>query len=213
MYIPDSFNDNDPDALRERITAQPLGTLILNNADGMEANHIPFVLAGEQQDERLIAHIPRANPLSRLTGSHDALVIFHGPQGYISPSWYATKAEHGRVVPTWNYAVTHVYGQLRVVDDTRWVLDQIRQLTDQQEQHREAPWSVDDAPSDYTDKLARHLVGIEISIRRMEGKNKASQNQSDINQASVLKGLESEPASASLLRGMAATLNKHGQND
>ena len=208
MYIPDSFIDNDPDALRERITAQPLGTLILNSGPGLEANHIPFVLTGERQAERLIAHIPRANPLSQLTGSHDALVIFHGPQGYISPSWYATKAEHGRVVPTWNYSVTHVYGQLQVVDDPQWVLNQITQLTDQQEQRRDPAWSVDEAPEDYIDTLARHLVGIEIQVRHMEGKNKASQNQPESNQASVLTGLEKEPASAALRRVMAAALKK-----
>ena len=206
MYCPDIFRDNDPDSLRARIKGHPLGTLVIQHGDGLEANHIPFVLASDEQGERLHAHVPRANPLSQLTGSHPALVIFHGTQGYITPSWYATKAEHGQVVPTWNYAVTHVHGVLRVRDDAQWVLRQIRQLTRQQEQGRDLPWAVDDAPSDYIDRLAGALVGLEIRIHRMEGKNKASQNQPSANQSSLLSALKDEPPSDAFSRHMANTL-------
>ncbi len=193
MFIPEIFKDDDPASLRARITANPLGTLVLQHDGGLEANHIPFVLSADEQGEQLLAHIPRANPLSQLTGSHQALVIFHGPQGYITPSWYASKAEHGKVVPTWNYAVTQVHGQLRVVDDGQWVQRQIRLLTDQQEQGRAQPWAVDDAPADFIDRMAGALVGLEIRITGMAGKNKASQNQPAANQRSLLSALASEP--------------------
>ncbi|MCK0154485.1 FMN-binding negative transcriptional regulator [Alcanivorax sp. S6407] len=193
MFIPEIFKDDDPASLRARITANPLGTLVLQHDGGLEANHIPFVLSADEQGEQLLAHIPRANPLSQLTGSHPALVIFHGPQGYITPSWYASKAEHGKVVPTWNYAVTQVHGQLRVVDDGQWVQRQIRLLTDQQEQGRAQPWAVDDAPAEFIDRMAGALVGLEIRITGMAGKNKASQNQPAANQRSLLSALASEP--------------------
>lgn len=193
MFIPEIFKDDDPASLRARITANPLGTLVLHHGGELDANHIPFVLSADEQGEQLLAHIPRANPLSQLTGSHPALVIFHGPQGYITPSWYASKAEHGKVVPTWNYAVTQVHGQLRVIDDGQWVQRQIRLLTDQQEQGRAQPWAVDDAPADFIDRMAGALVGLEIRITGMAGKNKASQNQPAANQRSLLSALASEP--------------------
>lgn len=206
MYRPDIFKDEDPGSLRARITAHPLGTLILHRDGTLDANHLPFVLIQDGQEERLQAHIPRANPLSQLTGEHPVLVIFHGPQGYISPSWYATKAEHGKVVPTWNYAATHVHGTLRVVDDAEWVSHQIARLTTQQEAAMAAPWSIEEAPADYLQTLTRALVGIEINITGMEGKNKASQNQPTVNQRSVLARLQDKPDSAALHRMMEATL-------
>lgn len=207
MFIPEIFKDDDPASLRARIKANPLGTLVLHHGGELEANHIPFVLVADDRGEQLLAHIPRANPLSQLTGDHQALVIFQGPQGYISPSWYASKAEHGKVVPTWNYAVTHVHGTLRVIDDPHWVKQQVQQLTEQQERGREAPWAVNDAPADYIDKMVAALVGIEIRISRMEGKNKASQNQPAANQASLLAALETDPEAKALHTMIRATLD------
>lgn len=206
MHTPDIFKDSDPVQLLSRIREYPLGTLILNCNGELDANHLPFVLEQDKQSLRLLAHIPRANPLSNLPGSRDAMVIFHGPQGYISPALYATKAEQGRVVPTWNYAVTHVHGQLRIVDDPLWVEKQLRQLTEQQEQGSASPWSMDDAPEDYIRRLTQALVGIEVCVTRMEGKAKASQNQPARNQASVLAGLGEDPAATSLKQMMAAIL-------
>lgn len=207
MFKPEIFSDNDPDSVRARIKAFPLGTLVLQADSGLNANHLPFVLQADAHDERLLAHIPRANPLSQLTDPLPALVIFHGPQGYISPSWYASKAEHGKVVPTWNYAVTHVHGTLRVIDDPHWVKQQIEHLTEQQEQGRDTPWAVDDAPADYIDRMVGALVGIEILIHRLEGKNKASQNQPPANQASLLSALETEPGGEALHSLIRATLD------
>ena len=213
MYVPLRFKDSDPEALRQRIRQQPLGTLVVQQAGEMEANHLPFILCGDGEGEQLQAHVPRDNPLSQLSGHHPVLIIFHGPQGYISPSWYATKAEQGRVVPTWNYAVTHVQGVLRVVDDPHWVRQQITQLTDQQEQGRTQPWSVDDAPEEFIENMCNALVGLEIQVLHMEGKNKASQNQPAINQASLLDALKHAPESGPLYRHMLASLEEHKNNE
>ena len=190
------------------IQASPLATLVLATDAGLVANHLPFVLAHESTDAVVLqAHIPKANPLHDwLATPRPALAIFHGPEGNISPSHYATKRAHGKVVPTWNYAVVHVHGTLRRIDDGAWLEAQLEALTRLQEQHREAPWAVGDAPAPYLDALKSVLVGIELTVERMEGKNKASQNQPAVNRASVLAGLRAEAPDAALTAWMQATL-------
>ncbi len=191
MYCPEAFAENRPEILRTLIQRYPLATLITMGSNGLEANHIPlYLLPGEGPHQVLHGHVARANPLWReAPPDGEVLVIFQGPQHYISPSWYATKAETGKVVPTWNYAVVHAYGPLQVRDDPDWVRQQMVALTAQQENGFTLPWQVDDAPQDFTERLIGQVVGIEIPISRWAGKWKVSQNQPLCNRDSVVAHL------------------------
>ena len=194
MYCPEAFAENRPEILRTLIQRYPLATLITMGSNGLEANHIPlYLLPGEGPHQVLHGHVARANPLWReAPPDGEVLVIFQGPQHYISPSWYATKAETGKVVPTWNYAVVHAYGPLQVRDDPDWVRQQMVALTAQQENGFTLPWQVDDAPQDFTERLIGQVVGIEIPISRWAGKWKVSQNQPVGNRDSVVAHLEQQ---------------------
>jgi len=198
MYTPPQFEQPDIEIMHELIRNQPLATLVTLGADGIEANHIPLHLSPTPEPYGVLrGHVARANPMWRTcAGEHESLAIFHGAQAYISPSWYATKQEAGKVVPTWNYAVVHAYGYLRVIDDAVWVRCQMDALT----QHNEAafphPWAVSDAPADFTEKLIEAVVGIELVITRLAGKWKVSQNQPPQNQNSVIKGLNAHKEQA-----------------
>ncbi|MEM9335861.1 MAG: FMN-binding negative transcriptional regulator [Pseudomonadota bacterium] len=200
MYTPKHFAESETDSLLQLMSAAPLGTLIVNGESGFEANHIPFIHdLGDDGACVLRAHIPRANLLSELLRSPTpCLVIFNGPDGYISPSWYATKQEHGRVVPTWNYSVAHVHGSVVVIDDPDWVLAQIHDLTERNEKSRPEPWAVSDAPDNYTRVLLASLVGLEVSVSRIEGKTKASQNQPERNKVSILGAMSEEQPDTAL---------------
>ncbi len=191
MYIPKHFEEPRTEVLHELMRAQPLATLIIMSAGGLEANHIPLqIVASTNPLGTLRGHVARANPLLvGLRSDVEALVIFHGPDAYISPSWYASKVESGKVVPTWNYAVAHAYGYVRIVDDRDWLRTQIDSLTTQHEAQQREPWSVADAPSDYIEKMLGAIVGIEIVITRLLGKWKVSQNQPHGNQTGVIAGL------------------------
>ena len=199
MYTPEHFEEHDKENKFALMRSNPLATLVTLGTDGLNANHIPLLLVESPNTlGTLKGHIPRVNPLASGTPDDgEALAIFHGPSGYISPSWYASKREHGKVVPTWNYAVVHAYGKLRVVDDIVWVKSQIEELTTANESQFANPWKVSDAPSDYTGRLLRGLVGIELEISRLIGKNKASQNQPASNRAGVIEGLLSLNSSES----------------
>jgi len=152
-------------------------------------DHVPLYLESAEEPPEgggwLCGHIPRANPLSEVHVLEDVLAIFHGPECYISPSSYPTKAETGRVVPTWNYQVVHARGRLRVVDDPDWVLEQVSELTRRREAGRADPWQVSDAPPEFVAALVERLVGIEIAVSSWTGKTKASQNQPLRNRAGV----------------------------
>ena len=191
MYIPKVFAETDVEAMHALVRACPLATLITRSDDSLEANHIPLVLvpdAGEHGS--LQGHAPRANPLTSYRDDRtEVLAIFHGPDAYISPSWYPSKQQHGKVVPTWNYAVVHAYGYLEVIDDPAWIRNQVDALTQQNEAAFDRPWQVDDAPSEYTDKMIAALLGLEIRITRWLGKTKASQNQPADNRNGVIAGL------------------------
>ena len=192
MYQPSHFEENRPEVLHALLRTHPLAMLVTLTAQGLEANHIPLVLRTTGVDRpTLVGHVARANPLWRETNlATPVLAIFQGPQHYISPGWYASKAEHGKVVPTWNYAVVHAKGRLQVHDDAAWIRAQMGELTTQQEAGMARPWAVDDAPQDYTDKLLGAVVGIEIPIDSLVGKWKVSQNQLAANQATVQQGLQ-----------------------
>ena len=191
MYIPKHFEEPRIDVMHELMRARPLATLVTLSSGGLAANHIPLHLSDAPAPfGTLRGHVARANPLWRdFAKDVEVLAIFHGPDSYITPSWYATKQETGKVVPTWNYAVIHAYGTLRVIDDAAWVRAQLEALTAHQEAGFARPWAVSDAPRDYTDKLLAAIVGLEIVITRLSGKWKVSQNQPAQNQAGVIEGL------------------------
>lgn len=185
MYLPKSFHETRIDVLHALMRDYPFGTVIMQGADGLAANHLPFELAG---DTSLHGHVARGNELANADGAQ-VLVIFQGADGYISPNWYPSKHETGREVPTWNYAVVHVHGRLRVTDDKAWLRSLLERLTNRHEASQPKPWRVDDAPEDHIEKMLRMIVGIDIAIERIEGKFKLSQNHPDANRAGVLRGL------------------------
>lgn len=207
MYTPKHFEEPRIDVMHELMRARPLATLVTLTSGGLDANHIPLHLIDQPAPfGTLRGHVARANPLWRdFSPDTEVLAIYQGPDSYITPSWYATKQQTGRVVPTWNYAVVHAHGTLRVIDDATWVRAQIEALTDHHEANFPRPWAVADAPHEYTEKLIASIVGIEIVITRLSGKWKVSQNQPEQNQASVIEGLKNSelrdaPAVAALVK-------------
>ena len=213
VYIPKQFEEPRVEVLHELIRAYPLATLVTHSSNGLNANHIPLHLSESPlPNGTLQGHIARANPLfDEILEGTEALAIFHGADSYITPSWYATKKETGKVVPTWNYAVVHAYGVLRVVDDASWLRAQLHALTDHNEASFPEPWSVDDAPPDHIEKIMTAIVGIEMVVTRLLGKWKVSQNQPARNQASVISGLRASAFPASEV--MASLVEAGGRND
>ncbi len=200
MYLPKHFAETELDTLHALIRANPLATLVTHGLDGLEANHVPLHLDPDSgPNGTLRGHIARANPLFRNGTQGEILVIFQGPHSYISPSGYATKAEHGRVVPTWNYTAVHAYGRLQLIEDSDWLLAQLTTLTAAHEAPLAQPWAVSDAPVDYIEKMLGAIVGIEIAIDRLIGKWKVSQNQPAANQASLIEAFAGQPM-AELIR-------------
>jgi transcriptional regulator len=193
MYRPSAFREDRPEVLHAAIRANPLATLITHGASGLTANLVPFALVTEADGPGVLrAHLAKENPqLADLREGSEALVVFHGPQAYITPSWYPAKREHGKVVPTWNYVVVQAWGKPRVITDAAWLLAEVTRLTGQQEQGRDAPWAVDDAPPEFIAGMLKGVAGLEIPIHRIEGKWKTSQNQPAANRAGVAEGLRS----------------------
>lgn len=191
MYIEKRYEETRVEVLHGLIRAYPLATLVTQAADGLNANHIPMHISDSPAPfGTLRGHVARANPiLADMTGEAEVLAIFHGPNTYISPSWYATKAETGKVAPTWNYAVVHAYGHLRLVEDPAWIRAQLDALSAHNEAGFAQPWMVSDAPEDFVQGLIGAIVGFEMVITRLVGKWKVSQNQPPRNQASVVEGL------------------------
>jgi transcriptional regulator len=192
MYLPRHFEQNDPDALQTLMREHPLATVVTHAGDGsLTANHVPLVYDPEAGEHgTLRGHVARANPLWREAPSGSAvLAVFQGPQAYVSPSWYASKTETGKVVPTWNYAVVHAHGTLRVIDDAAWLRDFVNRLTDTHEAGRAAPWAVSDAPADYVEQMLKAIVGFEIAVTRLAGKWKVSQNRQAADRDGVARGL------------------------
>ncbi|AVP56514.1 FMN-binding negative transcriptional regulator [Pulveribacter suum] len=181
MYTPAAFAEDRPEALHGLIRAHPLGVLCRQGPQGLDAEHLPFLLDAERGPHgTLVAHVARANALWREVpagGELAALVVFRGVAGYISPNWYPSKHEAHRAVPTWNYEAVHVHGQLTVHDDERHVRSVVARLTRQHEAGEPRPWKMGDAPREYLDEMLRAIVGIEVRITRIEGKRKLSQNR------------------------------------
>ena len=194
MYLPPHFREERRETLHALMRQFPLATLVLVSSQGLSANHIPLLLHLEAGAEgTLRGHVSRANPLWREAGqSVDALAIFTAPNAYITPSWYPSKTETGKAVPTWNYAAVHAWGPLHAVEDAGWLRDHVERLTQAHEAGRPTPWAVSDAPEDYIVGMLKGVVGIEIPIRRIEGKWKMSQNRSSADRAGVVRGLKQE---------------------
>jgi transcriptional regulator len=191
MYLPPSFEESRPEVLHELMTRHPLATVVTLGADGLDANHLPLLYqAAPEPHGTLVGHVSRANRVWRDARLDvDALAIFHGTQGYITPAWYPSKAETGKVVPTWNYIVVHAYGRLRFQDDPVWLRRHVEALTATHEAARAEPWSVADAPSDYIDGLIKGIVGFEITITRLLGKWKLNQNKTDAERDGLVRAM------------------------
>ena len=198
MYVPSSFAEHDLPTLFAFLEAHPLAALVTgSDATGLFATHLPLVVdrtAGSLGT--LIGHFARANPhCARIAGGPtEALVIFTGPDAYITPQWYRTKEETGRVVPTWNYVAVHAYGAVRLRDDPRFLRQHLEALVSRHEADRVRPWGVSDAPEEFIAQQMKAIVGIELTIERLEGKWKMSQNRSTADIDGVIHGLESSNA-------------------
>jgi transcriptional regulator len=207
MYQPYAFREERLETLHALIRAHPLATLITAGTGGLIANLVPFILAdtGDTGDKgTLRAHIAKANDqVDALKAGAETLVVFHGPEAYITPSWYASKKEHGRVVPTWNYAVVQVRGTPRIVEGTDWLRAQIAALTSAQEDQRSEPWKVTDAPEPFIEGQIRAIIGVEIPILAIEGKWKVSQNRSVADRQGVYQGLHDEGISEDMAKLVA----------
>ena len=189
MYSPAHFAA-DPQAVQTLLAAPGAANLVTMTDQGLLATLLPFAFnPGVGERGALQAHMARNNPQWSATPSGEALAIIQGPDDYISPSWYASKAEHGRVVPTWNYSTAHVYGQLVVHDDAGWLAGHVRHLTGLHEEGRADPWAVDDAPEKFIAGQLRAIVGVELVITRIEAKEKLSQNRTDADAGGVAAGL------------------------
>jgi len=209
MYLPAHFEESRADVMHQLIRDHPLGTLVTCGADGLNANHVPFDIDPDPAPlGTLRAHVARANPMWKAFSREvEPLVIFQGAQSYITPSWYQTKKETGKVVPTFNYVVVHAYGSMRVIEDSAWLRKFVGGLTDRFESARAQPWAVTDAPEEFIAMQLRAIVGIEIQLTRLVGKWKTSQNRPAVDQAGVVAGLrESDDAVA---HAMAAAVERN----
>ena len=209
MYVPKHFEEWDITVLHALMRSQPLGAWV-TQADGtLVVNHIPFLVDSEKGEHgTLIGHVARANPIWKSFSREMAsLVVFQGPQAYISPSWYPSKHEHGKAVPTWNYAVVHAQGLPHAIEDRDWLRQHVTRLSDTHESGQAVPWSVSDAPPDYIDKMLTAIVGIEIPIITLAGKWKVSQNRPLADKLGTIAGLLGRADTNS--REVAALVQKH----
>lgn len=191
MYCPAAFRQDDLPSLHAQIQASGLAIVTSSGAQGLQASHLPLLLEpGEGEFGTLYGHFARANPHWRdLADGAEALVVFSGADAYVHPGWYPAKAEHGKVVPTWNYIAVHAWGQAEVFDEPERLLELVSRLSERHEQGRPQPWAVSDAPREYIDSMLRAIVGFALPIRRLEGKWKLSQNRSSNDQVGVRTGL------------------------
>jgi transcriptional regulator len=218
MYQPEHFREERLEVQHALIRAHPLGLLISHGEGGLSANPVPFLLH-EADDAAplgtLRAHVARANPQWRDfvdgAGGGEALVVFQGADTYVTPSWYETKRETGKVVPTWNYAIVQVRGRPRVVEDDAWLSRQIEALTAVHEGGRPAPWAVSDAPARYVEMQRRGIVGLEIAIARIDGKWKVSQNRPEADRRGVADGLAAAGEAGAAMAGLVASYGRLGR--
>ena len=190
MYRPDHFRVDDVPAMHALMRARPLAALVSGGAAGLYATHLPTVLKEDGPYGLVEFHLARANPHWKVLAEGDeALMIFQGPEGYVTPNWYPSKAEHQKVVPTWNYAVVHAYGRPEVMQDADWLRRHVGELTAQQERNEAQPWALTDAPERYVEAMLRGIVGFRFAITRLEGKWKMSQNREMQDREGVVNGL------------------------
>jgi transcriptional regulator len=210
MHIQKHFAETRVPVLHELIRAWPLAAFVVVDGGEIVVNHMPMVIDPRDSEPGILkGHIPRANDIWKvLDGKQKAVAVFNGPQAYVTPSWYPSKAEHGKVVPTWNYVVAHAHGCPRPIEDTEWLLDHLHEMTSMQESVREHPWKISDAPASYMDKMVRNIIGIEMPISHLEGKWKVSQNRPEADRLAVAKGLRDRGDANSL--AMAALVLGEG---
>lgn len=200
------FQATDPATLHGLVAAQPLATLVVSHQGALQVNHVPLYLDPARGPHgTLVGHVARANAVWALL-PQQAVAVFHGPQAYVSPSWYPSKTIDGKQVPTWNYATVHAHGMLSAVDDPARLRAILHTLTQAHEAHRAVPWGIDDAPVDYIDKMLRAIVGIELAVERWEGVWKVSQNRTDTDRAGVVQGLMDQGTPAA--EAMAALVQR-----
>jgi transcriptional regulator len=206
MYQPSHFREDRIEVQHGLIRAHPLGLLISAGPGGLMANAIPFLVDAKKSEKgTLRAHLARANDqIAELDVVEECLVVFQGPHEYVTPSWYATKRETGKVVPTWNYATVHAWGRPQVIADPAWLRQQIEELTHSREQARPQPWKVTDAPESYVASQIKGIIGLEIPIARIEGKWKVSQNRPQADRAGVVAGLRERGSSGEPMASLVA---------
>jgi transcriptional regulator len=209
MYVPQHFEEHDVGVLHALVRAHPLSTWVTQAGGELLANHIPFLLDSTRGElGTLVGHVARANPVWQSFSKEIAsIVVFQGPQTYITPSWYPTKHATGKAVPTWNYAVVHAQGLPRAIEDRDWKLAHVTALSKRHESTRAVPWSVADAPADYIDTMLKGIVGIEIPIAKLTGKWKTSQNRPTADKLGVIAGLHERNDDESLQ--MAELVGRH----
>ena len=207
MYLPAHFAESRPEELQRIIRSHPLGMLVAQADDRLDADHLPFEFDADRGEHGvLVAHVARANPVwQRCPTGTPVLVVFRGAQGYISPNWYPSKHEAHRQVPTWNYEVVHAHGVISIHDDERYVRGVVARLTRRHEASQARPWRIGDAPPDYIDSLLGLIVGIEVAVTSLVGKSKLSQNKDARDRLGAAEGLEEQEQA-----GLAAAMRRAG---
>lgn len=216
MYVPKYHAMPERQALHAHIEQHPLGAWVCTVGDQLVANHIPFVLDREYGNHgRLLGHVSRANPVWRaLAQGAPSVVMFMGPNAYITPSWYPSKQAHGKVVPTWNYVTVHAHGMARAIEEPAWILNMLERLTHSQESTRSNSWQLSDAPAGYIEKKLRAIVGIELTIDHLEGRLKVSQDEAREDRLGTVEGLiQNYDAPAQVMAGMVLRELKIEEHD
>lgn len=193
MYLPKHFAVDDPALLAQMIAEYPLATVVGNLNGQLEVNHLPLMLNADRT--KLYGHIARVNPLSKIAASAQPAVtaIFNGPNAYVTPAWYPSKKETGKVVPTWNYAVVHAQGSVKLIDDAQWLRNHVAQMTNIHEPTYQSDWKLDDAPEEYVQMMLKAIIGIEIDVQSLVGKFKLSQNRPPEDYTAVVEQLAQSP--------------------
>lgn len=195
MYTPSHFEKASTSAIRSLIAAHPLATLVTQSSDGLGAEHIPMLFVESGPQVVLHGHVAKANPVwQQVRESGEVLVIFQGPNRYISPKWYPSKLEHGKVVPTWNYLVVHAHGTIHWLHDSVWLRNHVEAASTAHESP-DSPWRLSDAPSDFIDRMLASIVGFEIQVSALKGKWKLSQNRTEADRRGVVEALKSQDSS------------------
>jgi transcriptional regulator len=196
MYLPKHFSVEDPAILAQLISEYPLATIVANLDSHFEINHLPLMLSAD--NTKLYGHVARMNPLTKVASSSNTSVtaIFNGPNGYVTPAWYPSKKESGKVVPTWNYAAVHAEGSIKLIEDPKWLRAHVSQMTDIHEPTYQSTWKLDDAPEEYVQTMLKAIVGIEIDIKSLVGKFKLSQNRPAQDYDAVVEQMTKSPKEA-----------------